>query len=413
MIRRTILLTALLLTGLILKPDNSEAAIDGITGPDFDLVATDGHLSGADGLSLYFWGYGDLNGTGQPQYSGPTLIVQQGELVTVNLTNQLPEAVSIVFPGQNNVKTIGGSPGVLTSEAAPGGGTVTYRFRASQPGTYLYHSGTHADLQVPLGLVGALIVYPAMHHQAYADTSTAYDHEYLFLLTEMDLRYNIAAEQGLPVDTSDYKPVYWFINGRNAPDTMLPAYTAWLPNQPYNCMPMMHPGDKVLMRLIGGGRDQHPFHHHGNHSRSIAIDGRMLGAQAQNGELNFTHTISPGMTLDSIFTWTGEKLGWDMYGHAEGDAPVAGEYMPDHGKPIPVTLPEQQDLTVGDHYSGSPFLGMSEDVPPGMGNLGLSGGYFYMWHSHAEKEMVNNDIFPGGMMTMLVIVHPDTPIMGH
>ena len=24
-----------------------------------------------------------------------------------------------------------------------------------------------------------------------------------------------------------------------------------------------------------------------------------------------------------------------------------------------------------------------------------------MWHSHTEKEMTNNDIFPGGMMTML------------
>ena len=23
-----------------------------------------------------------------------------------------------------------------------------------------------------------------------------------------------------------------------------------------------------------------------------------------------------------------------------------------------------------------------------------------MWHSHNEKEMTNNDIFPGGMMTM-------------
>jgi hypothetical protein len=26
-----------------------------------------------------------------------------------------------------------------------------------------------------------------------------------------------------------------------------------------------------------------------------------------------------------------------------------------------------------------------------------------MWHSHSEREIVNNDIFPGGMMTMLVI----------
>jgi hypothetical protein len=26
-----------------------------------------------------------------------------------------------------------------------------------------------------------------------------------------------------------------------------------------------------------------------------------------------------------------------------------------------------------------------------------------MWHSHTEKELTNNDIFPGGMLTMLII----------
>jgi hypothetical protein len=33
-----------------------------------------------------------------------------------------------------------------------------------------------------------------------------------------------------------------------------------------------------------------------------------------------------------------------------------------------------------------------------------------MWHSHNEKEIVNFDIFPGGMLTMLLIEHPDTPL---
>jgi hypothetical protein len=26
-----------------------------------------------------------------------------------------------------------------------------------------------------------------------------------------------------------------------------------------------------------------------------------------------------------------------------------------------------------------------------------------MWHSHNEKEVTTDDIFPGGMMTMLII----------
>jgi hypothetical protein len=33
-----------------------------------------------------------------------------------------------------------------------------------------------------------------------------------------------------------------------------------------------------------------------------------------------------------------------------------------------------------------------------------------MWHSHSEKELLNGDIFPGGMMTMVLI---DAPSVTH
>ena len=42
-------------------------------------------------------------------------------------------------------------------------------------------------------------------------------------------------------------------------------------------------------------------------------------------------------------------------------------------------------------------------LPPGEGGLNPAAGFTYMWHSHAERELVNNDVFPGGMLTMLVI----------
>ena len=74
------------------------AVIDGITGPAFNLTARADYISTADGNSIYNWGY--ANGAGAMQYPGPTLIVNQGDTVTVNLTNTLPVPVSIVFPGQ-------------------------------------------------------------------------------------------------------------------------------------------------------------------------------------------------------------------------------------------------------------------------------------------------------------------------
>src|SRR5262249_55857477 len=95
------------------------------------------------------------------QIPGPTLIVTEGDTVTVTLTNSLPTAAgntSILFPGFN-VSTTGGVVGLLTQEAAPGS-TVTYSFTASSPGTRAYYSGTQADLQVEMGLYGAIIVLP-------------------------------------------------------------------------------------------------------------------------------------------------------------------------------------------------------------------------------------------------------------
>jgi FtsP/CotA-like multicopper oxidase with cupredoxin domain len=176
----------------------------------------------------------------------------------------------------------------------------------------------------------------------------------------------------------------------------------------------MHPGERMLLRFIGGGRDFHPFHTHGNNFTVIARDGRLLesapGAGADLAFSDFTNTSVPGQTADAIFEWTGEGLGWDIYGHAPGDPMEPGEYEPDHGKPIPVVLPEQQEITLGGAYSGSPFLGAMGDIPPGEGGMNVNAGYFYMWHSHNEVEMVNNDVFPGGMMTMLIIEPPGVPI---
>jgi FtsP/CotA-like multicopper oxidase with cupredoxin domain len=375
------------------------------------LTAKEGHVSTADGGSIHFWGL--ANGSGLAQYPAPTLIVSQGTVLQITLNNELPMPVSLVFPGQIGVTATGGSQGAITREAATGG-SVTYTFTASQPGTYTYHSGTRPDLQVEMGIVGALIVRPVvmgmeMPMQAYAHTNTTFDHEFLFMLTEMDDKIHSLVEQNRIAEANTTKrfPVYWFMNGRTGPDTMVATNVSWLPSQPYDCMPMFHPGQRVLMRVIGGGSDPHPLHHHGNNSTIIARNGRMLASAPANGpdlgESVFTIQSVPGETADAIFSWTGEKLGWDVYGHKPGDPMEPFEYAPDHGKPFPVAMPINERLTFGQHFSGSPFLGSAGSLPPGQGGFNPMNGYMYMWHSHNEKEIVNNDLFPGGMMTMAMV----------
>ena len=158
------------------------------------------------------------------QIPGPTLIVTEGQTVRVTLTNSLPTSAgntSILFPGFN-VTATGGVAGLLAQEALPGG-SVTYTFTASGPGTRAYYSGTQGDLQIEMGLYGAIIVLPnaaptagcPCHNTAagldptdktgthlvaggeqdfrlsptgaaYHLAQTCYDREYMFQFSEMD-----------------------------------------------------------------------------------------------------------------------------------------------------------------------------------------------------------------------------------
>jgi len=420
------------------------AEVLGISGP-FVLTAKADRISTPEGGSFLFWGFAD--GLGRAQYPGPTLIVNQGDAVTISVTNALPaeagQRVSLSFPGQTGVTAscAGCVEGPIGVEAGLGG-TVTYSFTATRPGTFLYNSASRPDLQIEMGLFGALIVRPAGFDamsppQAYATPESRYDQEYLFLLSEIDSTiHDLVEQEGVAALDRSGKLAnpftnYWFINGRNAPDTMAEPGTGRLPAQPYNSLPRTHPGDRLLMRVIGGGRDMHPFHHHGNHARVVAVDGFLKSTQADgpSATLDLSHEVFtvqslPGQTVDAIFTWTGKDLGWDVYGDnpipgsppqttpvyahsctpaGDGLDPITREYCGDHMKPIPVTLPEQFSLVFGGFWPGGPFLGTGALLPPGEGGLNPNAAYTYMWHSHTEKEITNFDVFPGGMMTMLLV----------
>jgi FtsP/CotA-like multicopper oxidase with cupredoxin domain len=479
------------------------------------------------------------------QIPGPTLIVTEGQTVTVTLTNNLPTAAgntSILFPGFTVTATAAGTQpttcaatatnpaapaGLLTTEAAPGC-AVTYTFTAGSPGTRAYYSGTQGDLQVEMGLFGAVVVLPSTSNAnypiaacgtlangglplaaagnnrvakakwgegdfrlaaaAYDNPNTCYDREYLFQFSEMDPSIHYAAlaqvkanATTLQVPAEPYHPTYYMINGRSMPDDMDPNYSPQYPNQPYNGNPHMHPGEITLLRIIGQGRWQHPFHEHANHVRILARDGNLITSAtdptALAGPLMFTTTTTPGLAMDGLFYYTGKGLNWDMYGHntsssdpnakltctpdANGyntGAPTAINYFEwcqDHDKPMqaapfgdvaaggPVSLPDPNIFTNGAWWGGSPYLGPNAtsratfsgctpgypgpvtgtgtgpDNPLVPGSCSTTGttppsgtiannpsseaGYAFMWHSHNEREITTNNIFPGGMLMMMLV----------
>jgi len=191
------------------------AATPSFAQTTIDLCATTGTVTMPDTTVVPIWGYvlGSTCAAGDATLPGPVLQATAGDTVTVNLTNNLAVPVSLFVPGYRTTAS-GGSAGMLTAEAAPGG-TVSYQFVA-RAGTYLYHSGTDITTQVPMGLYGALVVDVAAG-QAYADVAYAQDEVLVYSAIDPNLNADPANFGGARV--INWSPQYFLINGVAHPAT--------------------------------------------------------------------------------------------------------------------------------------------------------------------------------------------------
>lgn len=105
----------------------------------------------------------------------PVLHWQEGDTVTLRVTNQLAEPTSIHWHGIILPTGMDGVPGLSFPGIAPGE-TFTYQFPVNQSGTYWYHS--HSGFQEQLGLYGPLVIHPR-------DPAPAtIDRDYVVILTD-------------------------------------------------------------------------------------------------------------------------------------------------------------------------------------------------------------------------------------
>lgn len=117
---------------------------------------------------------------------GPLVRMQEGQTVTLNVTNQLEEDTSIHWHGILLPANMDGVPGVSFGGIKPGE-TFTYRYPVTQSGTYWYHS--HSGLQEPSGVYGPLIIDPQ------DPDPIVYDRDYVVLLSDWTFEdpYRVAA----------------------------------------------------------------------------------------------------------------------------------------------------------------------------------------------------------------------------
>ena len=267
----------------------SATALMMVTAPlmavTFDLSVQQFDKIMPDGSSVTMWGYA-LPGQA-PTVPGPVLRVPPGDTTLIlNITNSLAltatdgGVTSVVVPG-----TVKGMTPVMftdatgrervrsfTNETAPGA-IVSYQWNNLRPGTFLYHSGTHPQVQVQMGLYGALIVDAAANQAYPADVAKGlaainYVTEKVLVYSEVDPALHAAVAAGTygtaaaMTSTLHYQPAFFLVNGAS----YIPGVT-----QP-EILGASGAG-VTLLRMLNAGIDTHTMVLQGLDMSVVAEDG--------------------------------------------------------------------------------------------------------------------------------------------
>ncbi len=300
------------------------AALALATAPSFaaELAAVEATATMPDANAVAMWGFIDLEaltppttaadfvcGTVNPADSwavGPTLTATAGAPLTVKIKNCLADPVSVFIPGQlkQTVPVTFQDTAVpprtrvrsFDVETAPNA-TGVYEWTGVKEGTYLYHSGTHPQVQVQMGLYGALVVsgleYPAVAQEAvlvYSEIDPALH------AAVADLSYGTPAYPS----TFDYMPRYFLINGAPSEPDM-----------------NVNSGEDVLLRFVNAGLRTHvPTLEGGLYMSLIAEDGNLYPSEMLPIE-QYGIELQAAKTIDAIVN-VGSDGRYALYDRASG-----------------------------------------------------------------------------------------------
>lgn len=214
--------------------------------PDLTLAAGETDIDLA-GTTLRTWAYGN-------QVPAREIRVQKGQRLRAELTNAMPQDVTVHWHGIAIVNDMDGVPD-LTQAAVPNGQTFAYDFVVPDAGTHWFHS--HVGTQLDRGLYGPLIVEDP-------DEKADYDDELVLVLDDWidgtgtnpdqvleNLRRTgmkpmapggpgVTPTTPLGKDGGDVEYPYFIINGRVPADPQTVDYRA---------------GQRIRLRVINAGSD--------------------------------------------------------------------------------------------------------------------------------------------------------------
>lgn len=307
-----------------------------------------------------FWGLSEYKN--KAQLPGPLIEAKVNDSIRINLFNNymnlapIGEPVSLIFPGQENIKAkhwpskwfkpaqpqyLNGKLISFIDFVEPANyddqKMVTYQFRATKPGIYIYESGTRCEKQIQMGIYGTILIRPENYNQdrhsryktAYGvGTGSEFDVEKVMVLGEIDsvMHENISVNKSY--DIMNFKPDCWLINGRSFPYTVNAENSS---SQPYSSQIYCKVGDRVLLRIINASFNHHTFHFGGLVGRVIAEDSFSLvnsGLDASYETMGIT--LGAGESVDVILTpiTSGDYYLYDReYNHLVNDDQFPGGMM--------------------------------------------------------------------------------------
>jgi FtsP/CotA-like multicopper oxidase with cupredoxin domain len=203
------------------------------------------------------------------QIPGPVLRVNVGDKVSIILKNELPESTSMHLHG---IRVPNAADGVdpYTQEATIPGESFTYNFTALEPAVGMYHSHHNAQIQVPNGLAGALIIGDYKTAAMKTAGSRVKD-------------TNGKVEQEVVMVLNDAGTVGLSLNGKSFPATT-----------PYS----LKLGESMLVHYYNEGLLIHPMHLHQPSGLVVARDGAML----ESPYFADTVSIAPGERWSVLYT---------------------------------------------------------------------------------------------------------------
>lgn len=270
--------------------------IEILTGNEFDLVAKEVTHPLNSEVTVKAWTF---NGS----VPGSQIRVKEGEKVTINLKNELPEPTSIHWHGVPVPIEMDGIPGVTQNAVQPGE-TFTYEFTATVPGTYMYHTHQEAVNQMDKGLYGSFIVEPK---------EKTYDRDYTLMLDEWMSNQEEAESMSEDMEGMDHSSMSGMKDTgstgnqeqNDASESMehdMSTYDIFTMNgksgdavEPLK----VKEGETVRIRLANVGYISHNIHLHGHDFKVVAIDGQNLNEPQEIKDQLIS--IAPGERYDIEF----------------------------------------------------------------------------------------------------------------